>query len=160
MILGLGLLGLGVAMGLPRLLYEHSRDARARDYAQVRGFLAKGIHGDDWLLADPALYYAAKEQGVPFFSLTYGGGRGYPVLSEAGRINVAIVRPEDLALVEEKVPGVWRPTGAQFSTRGLVVRSTDIHGIARYYELAVYRKESVPDDTTNSRGAKPGKASM
>jgi len=139
-LLGLALLGYGAARGLPRLLYEHSLDASARDYSQVRRFLADNIRKDDWLMGDPALYYAAKASGIRFFSLTYAGGRGYRRPEEADRITVAIVQPKDLPEVEQKVAGSWKSTGAVLSTEHLVVRHFDTHRLPRYYKLAVYRK--------------------
>jgi hypothetical protein len=136
----LALLAVGAASGLPLDLYRNFRDGNARDYARVRALLRENTNGHDVIYGDPAGYYAAREQGVEFYSISYSGGRGYPAPLEAARFSVLIVSPRDFASVQAKVGGSWKPSSGALNTCSGAETQTDIHRLRRCYNLSVYRR--------------------
>ena len=99
-----------LVVGLPLRLWREVPSITAMRYSDLDAAFRREVRVDDVVYADPIFYYAAKQARLPFYSLTYAGGRGYRQMSvqERARISVAIVAQVDVPQTVEKLGGEWR----------------------------------------------------
>lgn len=96
-------------LGLPFDIWDQTRHASPQSYAVVEQLLRNEVRSGDEVFGDPVLYYAAKNQSIPFYSSSYAGGRAFRRISdgEASRINLLILKPYQYDESKAKVGGDW-----------------------------------------------------
>ena len=102
-----------IMLGMPSYIWQDVHKTPPNAYRVVEQFLRSEAKPGDVLYGDSVLYYAAKTAGIPFFTTSYGGGHGYPRISdeERSRISLLIVQPQQVAESFEKLGPGWIPQG-------------------------------------------------
>ncbi len=114
---------------------------RSLDYSVIDSFVSENINKDDWVMADPLVYYALKKKVEvlfhPFYMRTISE-------KEKERISVIITKPSslpsfkvtgDFETISNKLGGSWTDTG-----HNLVIQTTKSLLSAERIELRIYRK--------------------
>ena len=116
-------------------------DWRERDYANVNKIVDQNVRDNDWLYGDFSTYYAGKLKAERTFMPLYLAAF---LPSEAERISVLVIAPQDLNEVTNVIGGNWVATGKKFvperdgfwaARRNMGFLST------QNYQLEVYRRE-------------------
>jgi hypothetical protein len=98
-----------IIVGMPLQIWQEVRKTPSSEYAAVEDSFRRETKPGDIVYADPVFYYSAKEARVPFFSMTYAGGRGYRRMAEEerARVSLAMVPANEVAATVDKLGGVW-----------------------------------------------------
>jgi hypothetical protein len=100
---------LSIVLGMPSSIWVERHQAGPEAYGQLAQILQQEVRSGDELYGDPALYYLAKEQGIPYYANTYAGGRSYRHISdaEASRLTLMIIPPDHFDGCVSKVGDRW-----------------------------------------------------
>lgn len=120
--------------GLPARLLLTVREWRARDYKPLEAFVAEHISKNDVVYADFAPYYPLVKNANRVYLITYSS---MPA-DEKAKVNVLLVRPEDVFKSEEFIPDHWRTVGSYSSMNPHVSRTFG----SQLYNLVLLRRSS------------------
>ena len=136
-----GCIVLALMVGLPVQLARAYADRDARNYDALRAYVRARVVPGDWVLVAPPAYFAVAELGAIPASVGYATGRLAPKIPEdqRRRINLMIVRPDEVDRNIARLGGSWKPSGAAFSP-ARAARLTWAEGDDSY-QLVAYRRE-------------------
>lgn len=133
----IGLCVLANVVGLGAHVLACASDWRDRDYAKVRQFVKSSVRFDDWVYADPQVYYPAKLASAATF---FWDPANHMSSYQKDHLTVCVIGPDRAWLLKE-IGGQWYSTGQEMipAHTGMFGDRWGLLSIPNY-RLSVYRR--------------------